>query len=215
MSGKKLIIVMAVLGVVSFAGTFVLSRWLGGSNSPSDSNKNAKELEEQNPETQALAKIEALTPKGQQLEQLIKEIRKKTLDVRRKSRELNEREKHIRIAREQLNKDAKDLESLRVQLAAPLLRLKEMMEELKRTRVNITKLETASLKRIAKVYEKMDTEKSGKQLMGMCANNQMDDAAKILHFMSTKGKAKVLAEITDTKLATQLVNKMKKVREEG
>ena len=61
----------------------------------------------------------------------------------------------------------------------------------------------------------MDGEQGGKIIVGMCANNQFDDAAKILRYMSEKKAAGLIGELSDVKLAAMLFDRMKKIREEG
>ena len=74
MGGKKLLMIIAVIAVASFAGPFFLTRWLGISAEPTLPAKKAPKDQTQAP---TLAKTELLAPKERQLEELIKEVRKK------------------------------------------------------------------------------------------------------------------------------------------
>ena len=208
MSGKKLLVVIGVLTVVSFAGSFFLTQWLGGSPEPPPGK------EAPPPQGAAPVTIQPLTPKAKQLVELIREVREKLEEIRRRSRELDVREKRLRIAEGMLKKDADDLEDLRIQLTAPLNNLKDAKDELDRTRVQIATGEVTKLKRVAKIFEKMPGEEGGKKIVAMCTNRQLDDAAKILNYMSDKGVAKIMAEIPDDK-AVPLVQALKQIREEG
>ena len=212
MSGKKLIIAVSVLAIVSFTAAFFVTSMMSGSGEPVAP---ASGDEREEAQSAALAKAEQLLPRGQQLEDLIRTVGQKIAEVDRRDRQLDEREKRLAVAQEALRKDAQELDSMRVKLAAPLLRLKEMKAEIDSSRVIIKRTEQVNLKRIAKVYEKMPSEDGGKILIGMCRNNQVDDAAKILHLMTEKGAAKILSAIPDEKINGELFKKLKSMSAEG
>ena len=212
MSRKKLIIAVSVLAIASFTVAFLVTSMMSESGAPAPA---ASGDEKDNAQTAALAKAEHLLPRGQQLEDLIRTVGQKIAEVDRRDRQLDEREKRLAVAQEALRKDAQALDSMRVQLASPLLRLKEMKAEIDNSRVIIRKTEAVNLKRMAKVYEKMPSEEGGKILAGMCRNNQIDDAAKILHLMSEKGAAKIFSAIPDEKINSELFNKLKAMSTEG
>lgn len=214
MAGKKLvIIVMAGLGIVSFAASFVLSGLLGGSPEPAP----AAETAGATPPTPGaeLAAAEGVVPKAKHLEELIKELRLRIAECREKESRLEQREMRIGLAEELLKKQAKELESLRMELVAPLTQLKEAKAELERTMVVIARQEEANLKKTAAIYEKMEPAAGGAILSQMCANQQEQDVVKILHLMSERSAAKVLAEMPDKSLAARLSEKMKRIGREG
>ena len=211
MSGMKLIIIIAVLGLMGFAGSFLVTQWLGGSAPPAGDQKAEQDQAGESP----LAQMESLTPKQRQLEELIRDVRNRIEELRHQGRRLDEREKRVRIAQQELNKEAQGLANLRVQLAAPLIRLDEMIKELDNSRLKITAEERVSLKRTAKIYEKMESEKGAEILVAMCGGRQFDDAVKIISYMSDKAAARILENITDKTLGPRIIEGMKKVREEG
>jgi septal ring factor EnvC (AmiA/AmiB activator) len=214
MSGKKLLIVMGLVAVVCFGAAFVLTMLAGSSGEVAPPTAETAVALDASAGA-ALAQIETLNPREQQLDELIREVRQRIEAVRRRSREQDEREKRLEMLQEQLQKDAKELETLRVQLAAPLIRLREIRDELAKTRVQIAREEQTNLMRTAKIYEKMPGEQGGRLLQGMCENEQIEDAVKILFYMSEKGVARLMAEFPDESLAAELFTRLKTVREES
>ena len=214
MNRKKLLVIVGGLGAVSFIGTFAITWLLTPEPEPVVTISKAEEQEQA--ERSALEKMDSLALEEQRaLGDLIREVKQRIETVRRRGQVLDEREKRIEMAREELKKESHALENLRVQLAAPLISLKEMKKELLSTRVQISREEASNLKKTAKIYEKMDGEQGGKIIVGMCTNNQFDDAAKILRYMSEKKAAGLIGEIRDMKLAAMLFDRMKRIREEG
>ena len=220
MTGKKLvIIVIGGLGLLSFAVSFVLSTFLGGSPQPASAGPAGEGAS--GAQGRALAQMSglgqpAVLPKAKQLDELIKEVRFRIQEYRRKQEALERREKRLRLAEELLKKQAKDLESLRMELVAPLTGLRETKAKLEQTRILIAKQEETNLKRTAAVYEKMDATSGGGIFVQMCADGQESDAVKILYCMSERAAAKLLAEIerTDQPLAAKLSAMMKRIQPE-
>ena len=220
MTGKKLvIIVIGGLGLLSFAVSFVLSTFLGGSPQPASAGPGGEDAS--GAQGRALAQMgglgqPAVLPKAKQLDELIKEVRFRIHEYRRKQKALERREKRLGLAEELLKKQAKDLESLRMELVAPLTGLRETRAKLEQTRILIAKQEETNLKRTAAVYEKMDATSGGGIFVQMCADGQENDAVKILYCMSERAAAKLLAEIerTDQPLAAKLSAMMKRIQPE-
>ncbi len=104
---------------------------------------------------------------------------------------------------------------MQLKLVAPLTALRDAQADLKRTAVAVSAQEKVNLKKLATVYEKMDPVKCAKTITEMCVGSQEDDAAKIIHFMSEKGAAKLLAEITDKGVAAGLTMKLKCIQEDA
>lgn len=212
MSGKKLIAIVGVLAVVSFTVAFFVTQMVSGPDGPAP---RREEKKAQSPQAAELAVMEKLTLRGDQLEELMRTVKQKGEEVYRRNRQLDQREKRLTVAQDALRKDAQALDNMRVQLAAPLLRLKEMKAQIDNSRITIKRIEAANLKRIAKVYEKMPSEQGGAILTSMCRNNQIEDAAKILHLMSDKGAAKVFGAISDEKINAELFKRLKTMSVEG
>jgi len=207
----KMIIIMAVLSVVSFAGAFFLTQWLGGSPPPPPQEAGAPV----SPQEAELAKIEKLTPKEHQLEELIREVRAKLEELRRRERELDERARRVRIAEEMVNQTAKDAQNLSTKLTASVMPLQEAVKKLEQTRVVIEREEMANLKRQAKYYEGMKPVEGAKVLQEMCRGKQFDDAVKILTCMKPKSVSKLLENLTDRALPARILERMKRLRIKG
>jgi flagellar motility protein MotE (MotC chaperone) len=211
MSGKKSIIVLAVAAVVSFSGalgvTYVLKKRSAGAAHAGTPTTG--------PAVPVAPDRLALTPKESELEDLIKEVRQKGMECQRRELLLEEREKRVVMSEELLKKESQDLENLRIQLVAPLATLKDERARLDKSRVKVTQEEADNLKHSALIYEKMDPASGARIIENMCDGSQAEDAAKILHFMSERAAAKLLAEISDKGLASELCERMKRIRQES
>jgi flagellar motility protein MotE (MotC chaperone) len=207
MSKKLMIVVVVVLAGAAFAGAFLLSRHL---------NMRPAEAKAA-PAPDAPAAQKAVAPdvprlEEKQLFELIKEVRQKVRDCQKRQEELDEQERRVQITRQLVERESQDLENLRVQVAASVARLKEAQADIEKTRTTIAKDEEVNLKRVATVYDKMEAVAATRILEGMCANKQESDAAKILHFMSERSVAKVLAEFTDKNAAAKLCDQLKRIK---
>ncbi len=220
MKGKKRIIILAVLGALSFAASYLVSGWLSGRKAepaPQAPGGQAQQgpLEIGEVPTPTSVQPVTISMKERELDRLAKELRLKISVYNAKQRELEKQQQRIQLAEGLLAKHAKELETLRMQLVAPLTRLREAKAALEEDRRVIATIDKANLKHIALIFEK-DPEIGGEILAGMCKNKQEeDDAAKILFYMSERAAAKLLAEIPDKDLAAGLCQKLKKVQEEG
>jgi flagellar motility protein MotE (MotC chaperone) len=216
MSGKKFYLLLGVLAVASLGISAALTLLTGGgapAGKPSG--------EAPTKEAALLAGVTAaggpppMLPRQEQFEQLVKELRVKVLDYRRKEQKLAEREKRLALAEENLKRRSKELANLLARLEAPLNRLKAAEAELERARLLVDKQERANIQRIAATFEKMDPEGGGEILSGMCANSQTDDAVKILYYMSDRTSASLLGEMKDRDLAARLAGMMQRITEKG
>lgn len=220
MKGKKRIIILAVLGALSFAASYLVAGWLNGEKGepgPQPAAAQAQQglLEVGEVPTPGSVQPVTISMKERELDRLAKELRLKISVYNAKQRELEKQQKRIHLAEELLTKQAKELETLRMQLVAPLTHLREAKADLENSRVLVAKREKANLKHTAAIYEKMDTASGSEILIGMCKNKQEDDVVKILFYMSERAAAKLLAEIPDKGIAAELCQKLKKIQEEG
>ncbi|MFA6132734.1 MAG: hypothetical protein WC869_01805 [Phycisphaerae bacterium] len=161
-----------------------------------------------------LAPPVAASGKEKQLDDLSLELRGKLDACKKREVELEQRERHMKMAEDTLKKQAEELETLRMQLVTPLAALKDAQAELERSRLAIRQQEKTQLKRTATIYDKMDPASSSKIIEGMINGQQEDDAARILHFMSDRSAAKLLSEMSDKTLVVRLCDRMKKIKEE-
>jgi flagellar motility protein MotE (MotC chaperone) len=216
---KKVAIVLVLLGLVSFGASFGVSALLkpshqqAGGPSTQPAERARADL--------AVASLlggggsESVRLKESQLDELAKQIGQKMADLSRREARLDEREKRLAMAEDVLRKEAQDLDNYRVQLVAPLTRVKEAQAELEKLQLKIAAEQKVNLKKTAAIYEKMESAAAANILKTMSDNRQEDDAVKILHFMSERSAAKVLGELTDKALAARLTEKLKRISEEG
>jgi len=216
---KTKIIFIAVLTALCFGASFSISLLLRAPGQSAVDHKgpqDSTEAEDQKDEKAlAAAAISALGPKEKVVEELTRELRQKIEEYRHKLAQFEKREKRLALATENLKKQASELDNLRIQLVAPLTRLKEAQAKLAQSRVMIKKEEEANLKKMAEIYAKMDAGEASKILVNIYDSGQESDAAIILHFMSQRSAAKLLAAISDKSLAARLCDRMKRIREAG
>lgn len=221
---KIQIIIMAAAGLLSFAGTFGLTWFLGGSDAPPD----AEAQVQQGVESAAGAGIDSFAglsfeddknlTRGmteKQLQTLIYDIREKMKEHRFKERELAQEENRIATSRETLQEDIERLNKLRDELTSILSSLKAQEANLLQARLKINASEKANMQRMAARYDKMNVTQSSQILISMATNNQLDDAVKILHYMTERTSAKLLGEIgkDQAMLAAALCDRLKYVEE--
>lgn len=235
---KKRIIMMAVAGLVSFAGTFSFV-WFGqktASQKTADSKQQAiestKQLQEAGsvdymPNAKEMTFVDAgdskmkKTMTQKRLKSLVYDIREKMREYDNKLQELKSREKRLQIAADTIKKDIDELNNLRVELASIVAGLKSERDKLLKSRLKITKSEKVNLVSIAAAYDKMDAASAGKiltnmsQMKGDSGDSSFDDAVKILHYMTDRTKAKLLAELvnSDPKLAANFSQGLKQIIE--
>ncbi|MHC4508522.1 MAG: hypothetical protein ACYTAO_06115 [Planctomycetota bacterium] len=237
---KKLIIMTAV-GVVSFAGAFVFA-WLTHPSPESHSDTSglsaaAGQSEQGIPlsEPTLAGAIDAgsgsmkKTMTEQQLKNLIQDIREKMREYDNRRQALTVREGRLQMAQEVLKEDIDKLNNLQVELASTVASLKSERDKLFKSRLEIDRAERVNLVSIAATYDKMEASSAGKILTNMCAvggeeaqsseasrgYGSFDDAVKILHYMTERTKAKVLAElaVAEPALASALCRRLKQIVE--
>jgi len=235
---KKQIIIAAAAGLLFFAGAFAVS-WLFGrpvemapqtataapqtteSAEPAEPKAETADAKTQEPEEQETAK--GMTQK--QLKGLVYEVREKIQTYESKMKELELREARMAMTQETLRKDTEEMNKLRVELAALVANLKEQRSKLLETRTEIARSEKSNLTSIAATYDKMDPASASKLISSMCTKQlesgkaeggPIDDAVKILFFMTERTKAKLLSEMvtSEPKLAAVLCQRLKKIVEQ-
>jgi flagellar motility protein MotE (MotC chaperone) len=221
---KKVIIMMAVAGLVSFGGAFGFA-WFTKkaplSESPAEQGSNEATfasqatLELPEPEAGTVGVIGAGDSKmkravtEQQLKSLVHEVRESIRRYDGKLQDLESWEQRLRMAQDTLKKDIENLNNLQVELASMTAALKSERDKLLKTRIEITAAEKANLISLAAAYDKMDSSSASKILVRMCIRGgaeaeekssvdqggQMHDAVKILYYMTERTKAKLLTEL--------------------
>lgn len=235
---KKMIIITGAAALLSFAGMFAVSMFLGRSGPPAAGTATSatqaavsaqatqagqEKVSAETQESDSQETTKGLTEK--QLKGLVYEVREKIQDYEGKMKELEVREARVAMTQETLKKDIEEMNKLRVELAALVANLKEQKSKLLETRAEIAKSEKANLVTIAATYDKMDPASASKIISSMCAKQvesgkveggSVDDAVKILFYMTERTKAKLLAEMvtSEPKLAAALCQRLKKIVEQ-
>jgi flagellar motility protein MotE (MotC chaperone) len=237
--GKKLILITASAGLVSFAGAFVLG-WLtkpapiGPPDSPAQSTVSSVETILEMPRpivdmtdaigTASGSERKSLTEK--QLRDLVFEVREKVQEYNDKLQNLTLREERLQRTQDTLKQDIQNLKDLRIELATIFADIKSERDKLLKSRLEINQSEKDNLVLIAATYDKMDSSSASKIVVSMCTSQTQpnaidsqssgfDEAVKILYYMTDRTKAKLLAELTTAqpKLAAFLTQKLKRIVE--
>ena len=238
---KKLIIIAASAGLVSFAGAFVL----GWFTAPEPS----MPVEELTQTGMANADIDSVMPEPQasmsdpigegmvsgrpsmaekELKNLVFEVREKMQEYNEKLENLTQREQRLQITQDDLKNNIQILKNLRIELATIFADIKSERDKLLKSRLEIAQTERENLVLIAATYDKMDASSASKIVVSMCTSQKQpgvidvqssgfDEAVKILYYMTERTKAKLLAELTtaEPKLAALLPQKLKSIVEKS
>ena len=236
---KKVIIIAAVAGLISFAGAFSVTFVLGKNDASEPNEPNNAQAQATKPpqinfaqnnvslaalkEQQKKLKKE-LTEK--QLKNLIEDVRAGMKQYQQKLHALEQREKRLQITQQQMKEQTKNLNNLKVDLVSTVAELKNERQKLEQSLIKIKQTEKSNLTTIAATYDKMEISSAAKIISNMSAaktkNNQtsaignMDDAVKILFYMQERTRAELLAELANNnpELAATLCNKLKLIKAE-
>ena len=225
----KKIILFTVIGIISFGTTFTFSMLRAKA-------KNAEKLAQAK-----AAKIEALkiaenqqtssadnntsqannevSIQEEQLKKLIYNVREKIQEYNNKTKSLSVKEERLQITYKMIQKDLEGLNKLRTELATTVADLKQKQQEIENSMVKIEEIEQQNLVSIAATYDKMDPASAAIIMTNMSKTNNskkssdIDDAVKILYYMTERTKAKVLAELTTTQpeIAAMFCKKLKTI----
>ncbi|MBW7990841.1 MAG: hypothetical protein FVQ84_12610 [Planctomycetes bacterium] len=236
---KKLIIITASAGLVSFAGAFALG-WFTAPSPPGDPGESIQ------PEIVSVGAVpemplpvagtagvigsasdserKAMTEK--QLRNLVFEVREKVQEYDDKLQNLTVREQRLQRTQDTLKADIQNLNNLRIELATSVADIKSERDKLLKTRLEVAQTEKGNLVLIAATYDKMDTSSASKILVSMCTSQTQpdkidsqsrgfDEAVKILYYMTERTTAKLLAELAtaEPKLAAFLTQRLKQIVE--
>ena len=228
---KKLIIISGLLGLVGFGGMFAFV-WFTKPKpvAPAESTDGVEMIASADGATLKLNSPEmSSTDSGRgsptvektltetQLKGLVYEVREKIREYNKKLKVLETREKRLETTKGTLKNNIDELNDLRTELASIVASVKNEQDKLLKSRIEIAKTEKDNLMSIAATYDKMAPDAAGVILTNItqAQNNSSDDAVKILHYMSERTKAKVLASITETEpsISAYFCQKLKQIIE--
>ena len=161
----------------------------------------------------------------EQLRTYIFDIREQMAEQKNRLGMIKSKEQQLQQAQETIDQDVKELENLRVELAAMVSEIKTEQQKLQKNILEISAIEKENLVSIAATYDKMDSESASKIVTNMCKlysqsntqNSGLDDAVKIIKYMTDRTKAKLLAELANSEpaLASALCKRLKYTVEKG
>ncbi|MDH4241502.1 MAG: hypothetical protein OEW48_18235 [Phycisphaerae bacterium] len=235
---KKVIIMIAGAGLISFAGAFAFAWFTKPATVSRSDELNKTTVAASDSIDKPLLpqpQVGTMSPEDskmknammeKRLKNLIFEVREKIKEYDNKLQVLELQGQRLQITRDALKKDIENLNNLQIEIASTVAGLKEQRDKLLKTRVDITKEEKANMVSIAATYDKMDAQSASKILTSMCTKqiksadvggveSGFNDAIKILHYMTERTKAKVLAELvtSEPQLASVLCQRLKQISE--
>ncbi|MCK4887412.1 MAG: hypothetical protein KAS96_08495 [Planctomycetes bacterium] len=227
----KKIIIITVIGIISFGATFTFSLLKAKAKAAEKSaQENAKAAEIK--ASKAADKQQATflgnsthqenneaAIQEKQLKKLIFNVREKITEYNHKTQSLTVKEERLKTTYKMIRKDLDDLNKLRTELASTVADLKQKQQQLENSMVEIEKVEQQNLVSIAATYDKMDPASAAVIMTNMSKvsdskkSSDIDDAVKILYYMTERTKAKVLAEMTKTQpeITALFCKKLKKI----
>lgn len=227
----KKIILISVIGIISFSATFTFSMLRAKaklSEKSAQEKAKAAEIESSKRSDSQQATVMGnsksqenndIAIQEEQLKKLIFNVREKIDEYNTKTQSLTVKEERLNTTYEMIKKDLESLNKLRTELATTVADLKIKQQELESSMVQVEKVEQQNLVSIAATYDKMDPARAAEIMTNMSKvsdskkSSDIDDAVKILYYMTERTKAKVLAEITGTQpeIAAMLCKKLKKI----
>ncbi len=240
---KKIIIVTGAAGLVTFAGAFVFAFFFypsatrdphGSEQAISAADASASGVSERQTDAVRAAgatsgsRKKALTE--QQLKNLVQDVREKMQEYNDRLQAVAMRERRLQVAHNVLKDDIENLDNLRIEVASAIANLKSERDMLQKSRLEIDQKEKNNMISIAASYDKMDVTGASKILTSLCnpenpdlpegpggaaKSGGYDDAVKILHYMTERTKAKLLAELATSEplLAAGLCQRLKQIVE--
>lgn len=234
---KKVIILTGAAGLASFAAAFVFA-WLSnpsGPSAPQGSEQPISVGDEALPgatHRQTDAARVASAPSGpmkkalteQQLKSLVQDVREKMQEYDDRLQAIAMRERRLQVAHNVLKDDIENLDNLRIEVASAISNLKSERDQLQKSRLEVDQKEKLNMMSLAATYDKMDVTGASKIMTSMCKleapdvggnSGSYDDAVKILHYMTERTKAKLLAELATSEpiLAAGLCQRLKQIVE--
>lgn len=226
----KKIIIIVVVGMVSFGATFTFSMLKAkakASEKLAQAQAKAAEIEAANRANKDQVTVlgsdvshsnDQVAIQEKQLKKLIFNVREKITEYNRKTQNLTVKEERLKTTYEMIKQDLESLNKLRTELAATVGDLKIKQQQLENSMVQIKKVEQENLISIAATYDKMDPSSAAVIMTSMTKgsdfkSSDFNDAVKILYYMTERVKAKVLSEMTNTQpeIAALFCKRLKKV----
>ncbi len=227
MSMKK-ILIMLVLGIVSFGGAFGVGLLTNGpqeaaaatadrttENATTNSTATAVDTVPVNPLAQGSSDPQrSMTEK--QLKTLIYDIRSRMEELSSRELDVEVREERLKMTMDELNSNIDDLNDLRVKLTSTVTSLQQQKDALEQTIVKISVTEKKNIQKTAVIYDKMQASSAAEIMVNMSTSSQLNYAVKILYYMSERTSAKVLAEIgkNEPALAALISDQLRMIQED-
>lgn len=229
---KKRIIIMAGIGLVSFAFSFAVGLF----TNTSEASEAAALAENQvvdplvgNQYGEQLVNVDSVPQDSRQLSQsglqrslaesqlkdLIFDIRSKMTEFKSREKDLELKEQRVRTSLEEMYKNIEQMEDLRVKLASTVTSIKQQRKALDDTLVRVDDIEKKNIQKTALIYDKMKSKGASDIIINLAKTDHLDYAVKITYYMTERTSANLLVEISKTEpsLAALISDKLRGINE--
>lgn len=232
---KKQIVIIAGVGLICFALSFTVGLFtrenkkpdetgttakgaqvvdpLAGTTNPGEQSAALKTIPENSFQVKQANLDKSLTIK--QLNSLIFDMRTKITEFSIKEKKLAEKEQRIQMAMDELQKNIKGMEELRVKLAVTVSTIKQQKTILDKRLIQINEIEKNNLIKTAAIYDKMKPQESSEIMINLNKLDQLDYSVKLAYYMTERTSANMIAEINkqDPQLAATISDKLRWIEE--
>lgn len=228
---RKILILTVLMGVVLFGASFGVS-WFMTQKEQAGANENDETQTKAKADKQKkLAMPENGSPEEpagfgrelseKELERLILEARETIKSYKEKCSRLEKQEARLNTTKELIERDIQELDKLRFELSQTSVALKEQINRLEKMKVEINESKQDNLAALAATYDHMEAGSASNILSNMAKlpgknkEQGINDAIKILYYMSDRTRAKLLEQLSENEpeLAATFCNKLKFVTE--
>lgn len=173
------------------------------------------------------------SPEAEEAAQLAQKYRDGLREVADQKKQLEARQKQLDLIFQDIRTERSSIEDLRRELSNQLKaaeeertaldrKLQEIQEQqqvttkkekdLEKTLTSVQGTEEKNLKREAEIFGTMEPASAAKILQQMVKEDKLDTAVSLLGMMKERKAAQVLAELNDSSMATQLLEKLKRLK---
>jgi len=173
------------------------------------------------------------SPEAEEAAQLAQKYRDGLKEVADQKKQLEARQKQLDLIFQDIRTERSSIEDLRRELSNQLkaveeerasldCKLQEIQDQqqvtvkkekdLEKTLTSVQGTEEKNLKREAEIFGSMEPASAAKIIQQMVKENKIDTAVSLMGMMKERKAAQVLAEISDSSIATQLLEKLKRLK---
>jgi flagellar motility protein MotE (MotC chaperone) len=144
---------------------------------------------------------------SQEIAELMESLRTQETEYRSRIARLEERERHLKLLRDDVEAEKSVIDEQRVYLTDRSQELAERERALREELILVDRREEGALKKMASAYQAMDAANAAEVFKTL----ESETAVKLLSYMQERNVAKILENV-DPQLAAQLTDRVKNVK---